>query len=216
MSTEHDQSETTKLLVLFLIVFGGGIYSYFVHRFLESLEVGTILVWAVALAPPIGLVTALLWRWGRGLARWALGKPSKDESGKPEKAKDALSARTQALAIMQGDWDKWYQPPGEKREHEIVRIDSSGNYYTHSPGHGYSLDGEPKYVMRSIDYDVANGIITLQNVKPMGEETKHETLKVVNNDLLVGCNTYDKSHILKYRRTTHDVAQSKRGSSRHV
>jgi len=201
MSAVHDQSKGTTWLRVVLL---SGIYSCLVRLFFDSVIVDRTLLWVVTLVPAIAFVVVELTGWGKRVTRWARQKRSKRKRGKPEKAKDHLGARTQALAVMQGYWHKWYQPPGKKREHEIARIDSSGNYYTHSPRHGYSLDGEPKYVMRIVDYDTTKGIITLQNIKPDGRETKHETLRVVNNDLLVGHNTYDRNHTLEYRRITHD------------
>lgn len=117
------------------------------------------------------------------------------------------------LAILEGEWEHWYQFPGQQRACELARIDSSGRYFVETPRHGYTLDGPHKYNLRDMTFDPETKTITLIKVKEKGEETKYETLTVLDRDHLIGHNTYDPAHTKEYVRTTHDMEVIRRRRS---
>ncbi|MBM4031976.1 MAG: hypothetical protein FJ291_09345 [Planctomycetes bacterium] len=101
----------------------------------------------------------------------------------------------EALDVLAGQWSVTF--PGGR---ESARIDAEGNYFVHDPRYGYSLWGDPKYVLQSVRYSAQTKTITFTKVKPDGSEAKPETLTVRSDTELVGYATGKPKHRLQYTR----------------
>jgi len=107
----------------------------------------------------------------------------------PEKSREALE-------VLAGEWAVEF--PGGK---EHARIDPEGNYYVEDPRYGYSLGGDPKYVLQSLRYDPRTSTITFTKIKRDGSEPKPETLTVVSQGELKGHANDSPEHKLHYKRS---------------
>ena len=106
------------------------------------------------------------------------------------------SKSREALDILAHEWTVQFSGGKER-----ARIDSEGNYYVDDPRYGYSLGGDPKYVLHSIRYDARTKRITFTKIKPDGSEPKPETLTVISERELEGHATGAPGHKLRYKRS---------------
>jgi len=109
-------------------------------------------------------------------------------------SQDPLKSR-EALEILAGEWTVKFRGGSER-----ARIDSEGNYYVEDSRYGYSLSGDPKYLLQSIRYDARSKTITFTKLKPDGTEPKAETLTVISSRQLEGHKTGAPSHKLSYTK----------------
>ena len=105
------------------------------------------------------------------------------------------SKSREALKTLAGEWHVRFTGGTEH-----ARIDSEGNYFVEDPRHGYSLWGDPKYVLQSVKQNANGKTITFTKLKPDGTEAKPETLTVLSDSELDGHATGKRAHKVHYTR----------------